>query len=349
MKIDTKSVMSPKGDITLYTLTNASGASVTLSTLGAGIVSVVVPDKNGKLDDVVLGYANAADYIADGPCAGKTPGRYANRIAKGKFSIDGKEYQLAINNGPNALHGGPEGFMNQIWKGEVKGSHVKFTYTAKDGEEGYPGELTATVIYSWNDKNELTIDLKAETDKKTIVNLTNHAYFNLDGENAGSILEHELQLLASHYLPTDSTQIPTGEMAPVKDTPMDFSEPKKIGRDINADFEALKIGKGYDHCWVIDNWHKHTLTPAARLKSEKSGRVVEVFTTQPGVQVYTGNWLAGSPINKSGRSYNDYDGVALECQGMPDAPNHKNFPCQLLGPGEEYNQTIVYRFTVNNQ
>lgn len=337
--------MSPKGDITLYTLTNASGASVTLSTLGAGIVSVMVPDKDGKLDDVVLGYANPADYIADGPCAGKTPGRYANRIAKGKFTVDGKEYQLAINNGPNALHGGPEGFMNQNWESEAEGNQVKFTYTAKDGEEGYPGELKATVIYTWNDKNELTIDLKAVCDKKTVVNLTNHAYFNLDGENAGSILDHELQLLASHYLPTDNTQIPTGEIAPVKGTPMDFMEPKAIGKDINADFEALKIGKGYDHCWVLDDWHKHTLISAARLKSNKSGRVVEVFTTQPGAQVYTGNWLAGSPKNKSGRSYEDYEGVAIECQGMPDAPNHKNFPSQLLGPGEEYNQTIIYRFT----
>lgn len=322
--------MSPKGDITLYTLTNASGASVTLSSLGAGIVGIVVPDKEGKLDDVVLGYKNPADYFGDGPCAGKTPGRYANRICKGKFSIDGKEYSLAINNGPNALHGGPEGFMNRIWKSEAVGSHVKFTYEAADGEEGYPGAVKATVIYSWNDKNELTIDLKAESDAKTVVNLTNHAYFNLDGENSGSVLDHELQLLASKYLPTDSTQIPTGELADVKGTPMDFLQPKTIGRDINADFEALKIGKGYDHCWVLDNWHKHTLGKAAVLTAAKSGRVLEVFTTQPGAQVYSGNWLGGSPENKSGRPYNDYDGVAIECQGFPDAPNHRNFPCQLL-------------------
>ena len=337
--------MSPKGDITLYTLTNASGASVTLSSLGAGIVGIVVPDKEGKLDDVVLGYKNTADYFGDGPCAGKTPGRYANRICKGKFSIDGKEYSLAINNGPNALHGGPEGFMNRIWKSEAVGSHVKFTYEAADGEEGYPGAVKATVIYSWNDKNELTIDLKAESDAKTVINLTNHAYFNLDGENSGSVLDHELQLLASKYLPTDSTQIPTGELADVKGTPMDFLQPKTIGHDINADFEALKIGKGYDHCWVLDNWHKHTLGKAAVLTAAKSGRVLEVFTTQPGAQVYSGNWLGGSPENKSGRPYNDYDGVAIECQGFPDAPNHRNFPCQLLCPGEEYNQTIVYRFT----
>ena len=243
MKIESKSVVSPKGDITLYTLTNASGASVTVSSLGAGIVSVVVPDKDGNMADVALGYANPADYIGDGPCAGKTPGRYANRIAKGKFSINGTEYQLAINNGPNALHGGPEGFMNQNWKSEAWDSHVKFTYVAADGEEGYPGKLTATVIYSWNDNNELTIELKAESDKKTIVNLTNHAYFNLDGENSGSVLDHELQLMASRYLPTDDTLIPTGEIAEVKGTPMDFTAPKKLGRDIKADFPALANGR----------------------------------------------------------------------------------------------------------
>lgn len=344
MKITTKSVKSPAGDITLYTLTNASGASVTLSTLGAGIVSVIVPDRDGKLDDVVLGYADPADYMSDGPCAGKTPGRYANRIAKGHFSIDGKEYTLATNNGPNALHGGPTGFANRIWKGEAAGSHVKFTYESADGEEGYPGNLKATVTYSWNNDNELRIEYAAECDAKTVVNLTNHAYFNLDGEGAGTILDHDLQLLCSHYLPTDATQIPTGELAPVKDTPMDFTEPKAIGRDIKADFEPLKIGKGYDHCWVIDNWHKHTLAPAARLSSAKSGRVLEVFTTQPGAQVYTGNWLSGCPKSKSGKEYADYDGVAIECQGFPDAPNKKKFPSQLLGPGERYEQTIVYSF-----
>ncbi len=345
MNIEKKSVVSPKGDITLYTLTNNSGASVTLSSLGAGIVSVVVPDKDGKMADVALGYANPVDYFGDGPCAGKTPGRYANRIAKGKFKIGDKECQLAINNGPNALHGGPEGFMNRIWDSEAKGSHVKFTYESADGEEGYPGKVKATVIYSWSDENELKIELLAESDKKTVVNLTNHAYFNLDGEDSGTVLDHDLQLFASHWLPTDDTQIPLGEIAEVKGTPMDFTAGKKIGSEINADFEALKIGKGYDHCWVLDNWHKHTMIKAARLSSDKSGRVLEVMTTQPGAQVYTGNWLGGCPVGKSGRPYNDYDGVAIECQGFPDAPNHRNFPCQLLGPGELYDQTIIYKFS----
>ncbi len=345
MNIEKKSVVSPKGDITLYTLTNNSGASVTLSSLGAGIVSVVVPDKDGKMADVALGYANPVDYFGDGPCAGKTPGRYANRIAKGKFKIGDKEYQLAINNGPNALHGGPEGFMNRIWDSEAKGSHVKFTYESADGEEGYPGKVKATVIYSWSDENELKIELLAESDKKTVVNLTNHAYFNLDGEDSGTVLDHDLQLFASHWLPTDDTQIPLGEIAEVKGTPMDFTAGKKIGSEINADFEALKIGKGYDHCWVLDNWHKHTMIKAARLSSDKSGRVLEVMTTQPGAQVYTGNWLGGCPVGKCGHPYNDYDGVAIECQGFPDAPNHRNFPCQLLGPGELYDQTIIYKFS----
>ncbi len=344
MDIKTNRVKSPLGDITLYTLKNNSGASVTLSSLGAGIVSVVVPDRNGKMDDVVLGYADAADYVNDGPCAGKPPGRYANRIALGHFKIGGKEYTLATNNGPNALHGGPPGFMNRIWKSEAKGSHVKFTYHSADGEEGYPGNLDVTVIYSWNEQNELTIEYSAECDSKTVINLTNHAYFNLNGEGNGNILKHKLKLNASSYLPTDKTQIPTGEIAPVKGTPMDFVNAKEIGAEINADFEPLKIGKGYDHCWVIDHWRKHTLNQAAELCSEESGRVLEVLTTQPGTQVYTGNWLAGSPKSKSGKDYQDYDGVAIECQGFPDAPNHKSFPCQLLGPGEVYEQTIVFRF-----
>lgn len=333
-----------EGDITLYTLTNANGASVTLSTLGAGIVAVNVPDKDGKLDDVVLGYANPADYDNDGPCAGKTPGRYANRIARGKFSLAGKEYQLPVNNGPNCCHGG-NGFQNRIWTGRFVGDGIRFDYTSADGEEGFPGRVEAAVTYRWNDRNELAIEFSASTDAKTVINLTNHAYFNLDGHDSGSVLGHKLQLHAAHWLPTDETQIPTGEIAPVADTPMDFTQPKEIGRDIRNDFEALKIGKGYDHCWVLDSWQKHRLTRAAVLTAPHSGRVLEVETTQPAVQVYTGNWFSGSsPVNKAGRAYVDNDGVAIECQGMPDAPNHPNFPSQILGPGELYTQFIIFRF-----
>ena len=344
MKIEKTLAKSPKGEIAMYTLTNASGAKVTLSSLGAGIVSVIVPDKDGNLADVVLGYKDPASYIYDGPCAGKVPGRVANRIARGHFTLDGKEYTLEINNGPNALHGGPEGFQNQIWDGSADGDTVTFTYHAKDGEEGYPGNMTVSATYTWNDNNELSLKLTATTDKKTVVNLTNHVYFNLDGENSGTVLNHEMRLAASRYLPTDETQIPTGELAPVAGTPMDFTEFKAIGKNIKDDFEPLKIGKGYDHCWVIDGYEKGKLKSVAELRAPKSGRSLEVLTTQPGMQVYTGNWLAGCPESISGGNYEDYDGVAIECQGFPDAPNKPSFPTSELNPGEIYDETIVFRF-----
>ena len=347
MRIETKSVVSQKGDITLYTLINDKGASVVLSSLGCAIVAVNVPDRDGKLADVTIGYADPTSYYYDGPCAGKVPGRYANRIAKGHLVVDGKTYQLAINNGPNALHGGPEGFQNQIWESAIEDGKVVFTRTSPDGEENYPGELKVKAIYSWNDDNELKLQLIATTDKTTVVNLTNHAYFNLAGENSGNIFDHELWLACSHYLPTDDTLIPTGEIAPVAGTPMDFTTARLIGRDIKEDFAALNFGKGYDNCWVVDDWKKGELKHVATLSEAKSGRALEVYTTQPAAQVYTGNWLAGSPISKSGRSYNDYDAVAIECQGMPDAPNKPNFPCQELKPGEEYNETIIFKFKTN--
>lgn len=346
MSITEKSFSSPKGTITHFTITNASGASVTLSTLGAGIVSVIVPDKSGKMANVALGYKDAASWIADGPCMGKVPGRFANRIARGHFTLEGKEYTLAVNNGPNALHGGPEGFMNQIWDARTVGDNsVVMVYCAEDGEEGYPGNLIVTAEYTWSDANELTLRLGATTDAPTVINLTNHVYFNLDGEDAGSVLDHELRLNASRWLPTDETQIPTGELAPVAGTPMDFTESKTIGKDIKADFEALRIGKGYDHCWVVDGYEKGTLREVAELRGPKSGRVMTVASTQPGMQIYTGNWLAGCPESISGGEYNDYDGVAIECQGFPDAPNKPSFPSPVLLPGQEYDETIVFRFS----
>lgn len=345
MKISKRTVASQKGDITLFKLTNKCGASVTLSSLGCGIVAVCVPDRGGKLGDVVIGYADPADYFYDGPCAGKVPGRYANRIAKGHLEVDGVSYQLAINNGPNALHGGPEGFQNQIWDCAETADGVIFARTSVDGEENYPGTLKAEVQYQWTDDCELKLSLKATTDKATVVNLTNHAYFNLAGENAGSVLNHELWLACSHYLPTDDTLIPTGEVAAVAGTPMDFTSAKALGRDIKQDFPALVYGKGYDNCWVVDDWKKGELKVVARLEEKSCGRVLEVSTTQPAAQVYTGNWLAGCPVSKSGRSYSDYDGVAIECQGMPDAPNKPGFPSQLLRPGEEYKQTIIFKFS----
>ncbi|MBP3303305.1 MAG: galactose mutarotase [Muribaculaceae bacterium] len=336
---------SPKGEITHFTLTNSNGASVTLSTLGAGIVSIIVPDRNGHMADVALGYKDPASWIADGPCAGKIPGRFANRIAKGRFTLDGKEYELAINNGPNALHGGPEGFMNRVWDARTENDDtVEMTYHAKDGEEGYPGNLTVTARYTWDNSNALTLTLSATTDAPTVLNLTNHVYFNLDGENSGSVLNHEMKLNASRWLPTDETQIPTGELASVVGTPMDFTSFKTIGRDINADFEALRIGKGYDHCWVVDGYGEGRLLPVAELRGPVSGRSLLVETTQPGMQIYTGNWLAGSPESISGGSYADYDGVAIECQGFPDAPNKPSFPSPVLRPGDEYSETIRFTF-----
>ncbi len=347
MKITVKKFPSQKGEITWYELTNAQGASVVLSTMGAGIVQVCVPDKDGKIENVALSYADAADYIADGPCLGKCPGRYANRIAKGHLEVDGKEYQLSINNGPNALHGGPEGFQNQNWDAEELSDGVRFTYRAKDGEEYYPGNLTVEATYHWGDDNVLKLSFHAESDADTVINMTNHAYWNLDGADAGSVFDHEMRIKAANWLPTDETQIPTGEVSPVSDTPMDFTELKKIGKDIKAEFEALKIGKGYDHCWVLDEWTPGSMVEdAVLLKAAKSGRILSVSSDQPGVQIYTGNWLAGCPANNSKRSYEDYEGVAIEMQGFPDAPNKPEFPSQLLKVGESYDREIKFAFSV---
>lgn len=345
MNIEMNIVPGAKGEIKTYLLTNGVGAQVELSEVGAGIMKVVVPDKDGNMQNVCLGYPNPNDYFYDGPCAGKVPGRYANRIAKGHLEVDGKTYQLAINNGPNALHGGPEGYQNRIWDSEVVGNSVVFSRLSPDGEENYPGTVKVSATYTWSDDCRLTLKLEAHTDAATVVNLTNHAYWNLDGADSGSVLEQLLWLDADKYLPTDSTLIPTGKMDNVKGTPMDFTTLKPLGKEIKAEFAALEYGKGYDNCWVINNWIPGTLKHVATLISEKSGRELKVSTTQPAVQVYTGNWLAGSPENNSGRSYNDYDGVAIECQGMPDSPNHSNFPSTELKPGEKYEQIIEFKFT----
>ena len=336
---------APDGkEIFLYTLKNASGAYVQLSSVGAGIVSIVVPDKDGKLGDVVIGYKNALDYFADGPCSGKVPGRYANRIAKGKFTLDGVEYTLPINNGPNHLHGGPEGFQNQVWESRIEGDSVEFMYFSEDGEAGYPGNLKAIAHYTWGEDNSLKLILTAQTDKPTVVNLTNHVYFNLDGEASGSVLQHKLELNASQWLPTDETLIPQGAPADVAGTPMDFVEAKPIGQDIHADFEALKFGKGYDNCYLIDGAMPGQLTTAAELWGATSGRHLEVLTTQPAVQVYTGNWLKGCPMGKGGRAYEDYDAVAIECQHCPDSPNRPDFPTTVLRPGETLEEAIIWVF-----
>ncbi len=331
-----------------YTITNSKGASVTLSSLGACIVSVIVPDKDGTPADVVLGYDDPLSYLGDGPCFGKCPGRYANRIAAGRFTLDGKEYKLPINNGPNHLHGGPGGFQNRVWESRVSGDAVEFLYYAEDGEQLYPGALKAVARYEWSEECELRLSFTAECDAPTIVNLTNHAYFNLDGEGSGTVLDHILRLNASEYLPTDDTLIPLGDSEPVAGTPMDFVTEKPLGRDIKADFPALRYGKGYDNCYVIDGAEPGQLQTAAVLRSPKSGRVLEVTTTQPGVQIYTGNWLEGCPQGKNGHIYHDYDGVAIECQHFPDSPNHPDYPSTVLRPGETFEEAIIFAFRISD-
>lgn len=343
-------VASPYGEIIVVEMVNRKGASVKLSNLGAGVVSIVVPDRFGNMADVVIGYDNPSYYMSDGPCAGKIPGRYANRIAGGSFSLDGVEYRLAVNNGPNALHGGPTGFQNRLWAMELVGDNaVRFSRVSEDGEEGYPGALKVSVTYRWTDDNSLSVHIEAETDKPTVVNLTNHSYFNLAGHNSGSALGLLLKLNASRYLPTDETLVPTGEMQPVEGTPMDFRTAHEIGRDIKADFTALKYGKGYDNSWSIDGYEPGKIQLAAELYDPVSGRVLDVETDQPAVQVYTGNWLNGSPEGKGGYEYQDYDAVAIECQAFPDSPNHPEFPTTRLNPGEVYDRHIIFKFKTKSE
>ena len=335
---------SPCGKpIEKYTITNAKGAYVELSSVGAGIVGIYVPDRDGKLGNVVLSYPDPLSYFADGPCAGKCPGRYANRIAKGKFTLDGKEYDLPVNNGPNHLHGGPDGFQNKVWESRIEGDAVEFMYFSEDGEAGYPGNLKVVAHYEWNDECELKLTFTAQTDAPTVVNLTNHVYFNLNC--SGSCLDHVLKLNASEFLPTDETLIPLGESVPVAGTPMDFTVSKQLGQDINKPFDALKFGKGYDNCYVIDGAEPGQLQIAAELSSDESGRSLKVYTTQPGVQVYTGNWLAGCPDGPDGVKYADYDAVAIECQHYPDSPNHEDYPSTVLRPGETFEQAIIWAFS----
>ena len=331
-------------EIYKYKMVNDSGAYVVLGSVGAAIVEIHVPDRDGKLGDVVIGYPVPESYFADGPCSGKVPGRYANRIAKGHLEIDGKVYDLPVNNGPNHLHGGPEGFQNQVWDSRIDGDAVEFMYFSPDGEMGYPGNLKVTARYVWTDANELELTFAAQTDADTVVNLTNHVYFNLDGEGSGSIEKHLLKLNASEYLPTDDTLIPVGESQPVAGTPMDFVTEKEIGRDLHADFPAINYGKGFDACWVIDGRIDGQLAECAELSSPASGRILKVYTTQPGVQVYTGNWLNGCPEGKNGHVYHDYDAVAIECQHFPDSPNKADYPSTLLKPGESFEQAIIWAF-----
>jgi aldose 1-epimerase len=335
--------------VELFTLSRAGAPTVAITNLGGFVVSVLAPDRAGRTADVTLGYAGLAGYLSDSSYFGCLVGRYANRIAKAGFTLDGKRYSLAANDGPNTLHGGPTGFCRRVWAAKVKseqnGDALELTYVSRDGEEGYPGTLTATVVYSLREDGGLVIDYTATTDAPTVVNLTNHAYFNLAGEGAGTILDHELQLEADQFTPTDATLIPTGELRPVEGTPFDFRRPVAIGARIDAADEQLKVGGGYDHNFVVRG-ASGTLRLAARVVEKTSGRVLETFTTEPGIQFYTGNFLDGKTVGKSGKPYVKRGAFCLEAQRFPDSPNQAGFPSAVLRPGQTYRHTTVYRLSV---
>jgi aldose 1-epimerase len=335
--------------IHLYVLTNKNGMQMAVTNFGARLVSLKVPDRNGKLADVVLGYDSVQGYVHDTAYFGAIAGRYANRIARGKFTLDGKTYSLPINNGVNSLHGGKIGFDKLVWHARelTKGKNpaIELTLTSPDGGQGYPGTMHVRVIYTLTAQNAVRIEYRATTDKPTIINLTNHAYFNLDGQGNGNILDTVLMINADAYTPTDKTQIPTGKIVSVKGTPFDFLKPTPIGARINEDNAQLKMAKGYDHNWVLNRDDKTGLVLAARAYSPKSGRILTVLTTEPGVQFYSGNFLDGSLHGKDGKVYKFRYGFTLETQHYPDSPNHPNFPSTVLKPGQVYRQTTVFKFS----
>jgi len=338
--------------VQLYTLKNAGGMTATISDYGAMVVSLTAPDKEGKFADVVLGFDDLAGYLKDSPYFGCVAGRFANRIAGGKFTLDGKAYTLATNNKPGGipchLHGGDKGFDKVVWESEglIRGQDVgvRLRYLSKDGEEGYPGNLDVVVHYWLTGGNELRIEYEATTDKATPVNLTHHGYFNLAGHASGSILDHVLMIAADNITPTDKGSIPTGELMPVAGTPFDFKTPTAIGKRVGDDHEQIKFGLGYDHNFVLSRWDGK-LRPAATVLEPKSGRFMEVLTTEPGVQFYCGNFLDGSCVGKGGQAYQHRTGFCLETQHFPDSPNKPQFPSCVLRPGEVYRQTTVYRFS----
>jgi aldose 1-epimerase len=336
-------------DVWLCTVSNAAGMTMSAIDYGGIVTSFAAPDRTGKMDDIVLGYDNVDGYVKNNPFFGAIIGRYGNRIAKGRFTLGGREYSLPTNDGPNCLHGGTKGFDKVVWSSrEAKkngAAGVEFSYESKDGDQGFPGNLKVTVVYWLTDKREFTVDYTAATDKETVVNLTQHNYWNLSGEGSGDILGHELIINADRYTPADAVAIPTGELASVRGTPMDFTRAATVGSRIGADFEQLKLGKGYDHNWVINRSRAEELALAAVLFDPKSGRKMEVLTTEPGMQFYSGNFLDGSIIGKSGKPYNYRNGLCLETQHYPDSPNKPSFPTTVLKPGQTYRTTTTYRFS----
>ncbi len=328
--------------VDLYTLKNAHGVTVKVMTYGCIITEIHVPDRQGQLGDIVLGFDNLGQYLQPHPFFGAVVGRYANRIAKGRFTLDGQQYTLATNNYPNALHGGLKGFDKVVWDAQPievpNGVAIRFTYVSRDGEEGYPGNLNVGVTYTLTDDNELRMDYEAVTDKATVINLTNHSYFNLAG--TGDILGTELRLNAGSYTPVDDTLIPTGVIAPVKGTPMDFTIAKPIGRDLG---QLTNVPQGYDHNFVLNRAGKG-LALCAQVYEPTTGRTIEVSTTQPGVQFYSGNFLDGTLTGKGGMVYKQHDGFCLETQHFPDSPNQPTFPSTVLRPGQTYKHSTVFKF-----
>jgi aldose 1-epimerase len=334
----------------IFTLTNKNGLVAKVTDYGAILVSMEVPDKSGKLADITHGYDSLEGWLTNTSYFGATVGRFGNRIKDGKFTLDGKEYSLAKNNNPGGipchLHGGLKGFDKVLWSGKATADNgVEFSYISKDGEEAYPGNLSVTVTYTLNDKNELKWEAKATTDAPTVVNIVHHTYWNLSGDPTQPITDQILMLNAEHFLPTDIGLIPTGEIAPVAGTPLDFTKPTVIGERIDDDFEAIEFGGGYDHAWVLEKGDGIRL--AARLKDPKSGRVMELSTDQPAVQFYAANFLNGKVAGKGGVKYAKRTALCLETEGFPDAPNQAHFPSAVLRPGETYTHTMIHQFSVD--
>jgi len=349
MIVETFGAMPDGRAVNLYTLSARSGFQVSIINYGGIVVSVMVPVASANAVDVVLGYDDLDGYLSDRAHFGAAIGRYGNRIAHAVFTLDGVEYHLAKNNGDNNLHGGRKGFDKVLWSAADVSANgadaVELTYLSKDAEEGFPGNLTARVTYTVTAQTELRIDYHAVTDRTTVVNLTNHSYFNLSGEGSGNVLNHEVMIAAERFTPVDSGLIPTGQLQPVEGTPFDFRKPAAIGSRIDASDEQLKLGAGYDHNFVLDH-SDGALTLAARVREPNSGRVMEVLTTEPGVQFYSGNHLSDSIHGKGGKAYPPRSAFCLETQHFPDSPNQSSFPSTVLKPGEEYKTTTIYRFPI---
>ena len=335
-------------EVFLHTLTNNTGSQVKITNYGAKVVWISVPDRNGELENITFGYETLADYEAGDKYFGAVVGRYANRIAKGQFTLDDQVYSLAINNEPNTLHGGPGGWHSVVWDVEETTFNERpalhYTYESPDGEEGYPGNMKAEVFYSWTDDHQLRINYVVSAEQRSVLNITNHAYFNLKGAGEGDILDHELQIMASNFIPVDSTLIPTGELRPVAGTPFDFIDPHLVGERIGEQYDQLILGRGYDHCYVLDD--PGDLEVDAIVYEPASGRVLEMRTDQPAVQFYCGNFLDGSQKGHGGKVYEYRGGLCLETQHYPDSPNQPDFPSVIIEPGKPFSSFTIYKFLV---